>query len=443
MAIRKGLSTGLKDDGPHMQRFAVEPQEFLKELFAAAVAAVQADRVMASFLPPPPPAGNLVVVGAGKAAAAMARAVETHYANDVALSGLVLVPDGYALPCGRIAVMEAAHPVPDSRGVVGARRILAMASAAKAEDLVLCLLSGGASALMVLPAAGIVLEEKQSITRELLASGAGIQEMNCVRKHLSDIKGGKLAAAVSEAHTATILISDVVGDDPAVIGSGPTVPDPFTCAEALAVLQKYEIKVPPHIVALLRDGGLETPKHLPKNASLKIAARPKDALAAAEEKVRAAGLHVINLGDACEGEAKTVALEHARLALAVREGRNTVKPPCVILSGGELVVTHRDGGRGGPNTEYALALAAALDGRPGVWGLAADTDGRDGNSGAAGAMFGPSTLHKATARGLDQANALSRHDSARFFEGVDGLLQTGPTYTNVNDFRAILILPQD
>ena len=423
------------------QLAVTDPPAFLKQLFAAAVAAVQPGPSMASYLPAPPTHGRLIVVGAGKAAAAMAMTTERHYDREI--EGLVIVPEGYARPCARIEVAEAAHPVPDSRGMAATSRILRLVESAGTGDLVLCLLSGGASALMTLPAQGVTLADKRTITTALLRAGAAIGEINCVRKHLSAIKGGRLAAAAAPASVTSLIVSDVVGDDPAVIASGPTVPDPTTCRDALAVLDKYGVQVPSELRAALSDGRFETPKRNLADVSTTIIARPADALAAARGFAIRHGLGVLDLGDRLEGEARTGAASQGQLVRAIRAGRGPVSPPCVILSGGELVVTVTGNGRGGPNTEFALALAIDLEGHSNVWALAADTDGRDGYADAAGAVAGPLTLQRARAAEHDPLSALSRNDSAGLFADIGDLVNPGPTYTNVNDFRAILVLPED
>ena len=418
-----------------------DPTAFLKQLFAAGVAAVQPGPALSAQFPAPPRRGRLIVIGAGKAAAAMALAAERHYTSEI--EGLVIVPEGYALPCARIEVVEAAHPVPDARGMAAASRILHLAETAGADDLVLCLLSGGASALMALPASGVTLTDKRAVTAALLRGGAAIGEINCVRKHLSAVKGGRLAAAAAPARVVSLIVSDVVGDDPAVIASGPTVPDPTTCGDALAVLDKYKISIPPALRTALADGLLETPKQSSSDISTAIVARPADALAAAAALARGHGLIVLDLGDRCEGEARAGSASQALLVHAIREGRHAARPPCVILSGGEYTVTVAGEGRGGPNTEFALALALELAGFSNVWALAADTDGHDGSAGAAGAVVGPQTLQRARAGGYDPEEVLRRNDSAGLFHVLGDLINPGPTRTNVNDFRAILVLPED
>ncbi len=366
----------------------------------------------------------------------MAVATERHYGEKA--KGLVIVPDGYDLPTAHIVVVQASHPLPDARGTAAAARILQMAEDAQAGDLVLCLLSGGASALMALPAPGVSLTDKRAATAALLRSGAAIGEINCVRKHLSAIKGGRLAAAAAPACVASLIVSDVVGDDPAVIASGPTVSDPTTCAQALSILDRYAIAVPEDIVAALKNGSLETPSALPRG-DVHVVARPSDAFVAAKNALAAEGFAIVDLGDRREGEAQAEAAHQAALVRDIRAGKGAVHAPCAIVSGGELVVTLSGEGRGGPNTEFALALALALDGVPDVWALAADTDGCDGNAGAAGAVIDPSTLTRARGAGLDAAMTLGAHDSATFFADIGGLLNPGPTYTNVNDFRVILV----
>ena len=360
-----------------------DPRGLLCALFDTAVAAVRPAADMFSSLPPSPP-GRTIVLGAGKAAAAMAAMVEHHYTS--AVEGLVIVPDGYGMATRCIEVVEAAHPLPDDRGMTAAKRILEMAYRAGPEDLVLCLISGGASSLLTLPAPGVTLDDKRAVTAALLKSGAAIEEVNCVRKHLSAVKGGRLAAAAAPASVFNLIISDVVGDDPAVIASGPTLPDPSTCLEALAVLDKYRIPIPESIRMALKAGRLETPKNIATSISTRIVARPLDALAAAAAYAVRQGLGVWNLGDRCAGAARDGATDQAALVRDILAGRGPVAPPCVVLSGGEFVVTVQGNGRGGPNTEFALALAAELDGLAGIWALAADTDGKDGAAGAAGAI---------------------------------------------------------
>jgi glycerate 2-kinase len=421
------------------------PVDFLRKLFECAVASAHPDACLPAYLLPLS-SGRVIVIGAGKAAASMAAVVERHYTG-AHLDGVVIVPDGYGVPCARIEVIEASHPVPDARGMAAAARILDLARGAGPGDTVLALISGGASALMALPALGVTLDDKRRITTALLRSGADIAAINCVRKHLSAIKGGRLAAAAAPAVVHSLIISDVVGDDPAVIASGPTVPDPTRCADALMILEKYAIEIEGDLKARLRAGELETPKVSAGAVTTQIVATPAEALRAAAAMAEGAGLAVMNLGDRCDGEARAGAAAQAGLVREIRAGRGPVKAPCVILSGGEYVVTigpsgrsaGRSAGRGGPNTEFALALALELGGEPGVWALAADTDGRDGNAGAAGAVISPDTLGRARAAGLDLGAALARNDSAGIFAALGGLVTPGPTYTNINDFRAILV----
>jgi len=421
-----------------MASISAPPRAVLRSLYDAAVASALPKHCVPPHLPAPPANGRTIVVGGGKAAAAMARAVEDHWKG--ALSGLVVTRDGYGVPCREIETIEAAHPVPDARGRAAAGRMLEVVRGAKPEDLVLCLMSGGASALLALPAPGIALADKQAVTRDLLRSGATIHEINCVRKHLSAIKGGRLAAATA-ARMLTLAISDVVGDDPSVIGSGPTVPDPTTFADARAILAKYSIAPPFAIRAHLEAATAESPKpgdpRLAR-ADYKIVATPKDALAAAAAKARELGIEPIVLGADLEGEARTVGAEHASMARALAKDKAKTKP-CVILSGGELTVIVTGRGSGGPNTEYLLGLALALDGARGIHALAADTDGIDGSEDNAGAVVTPDTLARARDFTLDAQGCLAANDAYPFFRALGDLLVTGPTLTNVNDFRAILV----
>lgn len=415
------------------------PPAFLQALFAAAVAAADPAACVPRHLPPPPP-GRTLVVGAGKAAAAMARAVEDYWPGE--LSGLVVTRYGHGVPCRRIEVVEAAHPVPDEAGRAAAARILAAVQGLTSDDLVLVLLSGGGSALLALPFEGITLADKQQINRALLKSGAGIGEMNCVRKHLSAIKGGRLAAAAYPARVLTLVISDVPGDDPAVIASGPTVTDPTTCADALAILEKYRLAVPPTVEAVLRSGISETPK--PGDLRLahcetRVIATAQASLAAAAAAARTAGVEPLVLGDAIEGEAREVAKVMAGIAKSCALHAEPVRPPCVLLSGGETTVTVKGQGRGGRNAEFLLALALALDGHPGIHAFAGDTDGIDGSEENAGALLTDDTLARARAAGLDAKARLADNDGYGFFAALGDLVVTGPTRTNVNDFRAIYV----
>jgi glycerate 2-kinase len=412
---------------------ALEPRAFLEGLFGAALDAVSAARCLPPHLPEPPVNGRTLVIGAGKAAAAMARSVERHWKGE--LSGLVVTRYGHGEPCQRIEVVEAAHPVPDEAGQAAAARMLAMVGGLTENDLVLCLISGGGSSLLALPAPGITLAQKQQINRSLLRSGAAISEMNCVRKHLSAIKGGRLALACAPARVVTLLISDVPGDDPGTVASGPTLADPSTCRDALAVLEKYGIEAPDNVLEHLRSGAGETPKPgtpgFDRN-SVRVIAAARDALEAAAAFARTAGVTPCIVSDALEGEAREVALAHA--AMARQAGA-----PCVILSGGETTVTLRGNGRGGRNAEFLLSLAIALDGAPGVHAIACDTDGIDGSEDNAGAICAPDTLARAAALGLDPRALLDNNDGYGFFSALGDLVLTGPTRTNVNDFRALLI----
>ena len=414
-------------------------REILEAMFRAAIAAADPAAVVPACLPPPP-RGRTVVIGAGKAGASMARALESHWRGP--LEGLVLTRYGHAVPCERIKVVEAAHPVPDAAGQAAAGRILAMVQGLSADDLVICLISGGGSALLSLPAPGLTLADKQAVNTALLRSGAPIAEMNAVRKHLSAIKGGRLAAAAFPAQVVTLIISDVPGDDPSVVASGPTVADPTTFADALAVMRKYGVCEPRAAIAHLERAAEETPK--PGDARLarstvRIVASAASALNAAAQIAQARGYSIVNLGDRVEGEARTVARDHAGLAQAIAAGRHSVGPPCVILSGGETTVTMRGAGRGGRNGEYLLALAIALDGAANVYALAGDTDGIDGSEENAGATIGPDSLRRLRDGGLDPIARLEDNDSFTAFEFLGDLIVTGPTFTNVNDFRAILL----
>lgn len=413
----------------------------LRRMFDAAVNSALPERCVPSRLPAPG-RGRTLVVGAGKASAAMAASLERHWQGEV--TGLVVTRYGHAVPCRGIEIVEAAHPVPDEAGRAAAQRILAMVQGLSADDLVICLISGGGSSLLALPAPGITLEDKQAVNRALLQSGANIAEMNCVRKHLSAIKGGRLAAAAYPARVVSLLISDVPGDDPAVIASGPTVPDPSTFADARAVLAKYAIEAPASVVAHLQRAEDETPK--PGDARLvhtetELISRPQDALVAAAAVARAAGVMPLILGDSIEGEAREVATVMAGIARQVIRHGQPLSAPCVLLSGGETTVTLRGQGRGGRNAEFALALAVALDGHPNVWALAADTDGVDGTQDNAGCIVCPDAIKRAWALGLHPKQMLQDNDGYGFFAAVDALVMTGPTLTNVNDFRAILVLP--
>jgi len=419
-------------------------RQILRGLFDAALKAADPGRAVAAHLPRPV-AGRTVVVGAGKASAAMARAFEAAWPG--AVEGLVVTRHGHAVACDRIEIVEASHPVPDPAGEAAARRILAMAQGLGPDDQLVCLISGGGSALLALPAPGLSLADKQAVTRALLKSGATIGEINAVRKHLSAIKGGRLAAAAAPAQVFTLAISDVPGDDPAVIASGPTVPDPTSFADARAVLAKYRIREPAAVLAHLAAAADETPKRGDpafRGARYELIASPQQALAAAADAAQTQGIAPIVLSDRIEGEARDVAAVHAAVAMQVRAGRfrvggTTVTAPAVLLSGGETTVTVRGAGRGGRNSEFLLALAAHLEGAPGIAALACDTDGIDGTEDNAGAIVFPNTIARAAAGGVAIRDALAENDGYRFFAAAGDLVVTGPTLTNVNDFRAILV----
>jgi len=411
----------------------IEPRPFLEDLFRVAIDAALPARMIAAHLPERP-RGKTLVVGAGKAAAAMAAAVEAAW--DGPLQGLVVTRYGHGAPTRAIEVVEAAHPVPDAAGEQAAARMLASVRGLTADDLVLCLISGGGSSLLAAPAPGLTLDDKRAINKALLASGAGIAEMNCVRKHLSAVKGGRLAAAAAPARVVSLVISDVPGDDLSVIASGPTVPDPTTSAQALAILARYRIDVPDRVLAALS----ETPK--PGDPAFarvenRLIAAPMLSLRAAASAAQAAGVTPLILGDAIEGEAREVGKAFAGLALSCRAHSVPAAPPCVLLSGGETTVTVRGQGRGGRNAEFALGLALALDGAEGVYALAGDTDGIDGSEDNAGVFAAPDFL----ARVADARARLDANDAYGAFAAADGLVMTGPTLTNVNDFRAIYVGP--
>ncbi|WP_442858106.1 glycerate kinase type-2 family protein [Acidovorax sp. BoFeN1] len=439
--------------GAALPDYRTQPRAFLQALFHTAVRSAQPLQGMRAWLPEPP-RGRTLVLGAGKAGGSMAQALEALCPPEAPLSGLVVTRYGHVPPrpdglVQRIEVVEAAHPVPDAAGMAAAERMLALTAGLTADDLVLCLVSGGGSSLLTLPADGLTLADKQRINRALLESGASIGEMNCVRKHLSRIKGGRLAAACAPARVVTLTISDVPGDDPSVIASGPTVPDATTCADALEILARYRIDVPPPVRQALQSGALETPK--PKDGafaghSVHLVATPWQALEAAAAMARGAGLAAYILSDEMEGESREVGRVHAALARGVALRGQPFERPCVILSGGETTVTvrpRREGaapGRGGRAGEFCLGLAQALQGMDGVWALAADTDGIDGIEDNAGALVTPDTLARAAAAQLRLADHLDRHDAYGYFEALGDLVITGPTHTNVNDFRVLLVL---
>jgi len=434
-------------NGDYLSR---DPRDVLQHLYQVAVKRALPSEVLPRYLPQPPK-GRTVVIGAGKAAAAMAQAVDALWPHDAPMSGVVVTRYGHTphtTTPGRIFVHEASHPVPDAAGIAASHAILTAVQNLTPDDLVLCLISGGGSALLSLPAEGLTLEDKQQINRALLLSGANIGEMNCVRKHLSAIKGGRLAAACQPARLVTLAISDVPGDDPAVIASGPTVPDPSTCADALAVLQRYNIPLSSLLKERLARQELETPKQGAacfENSSFELIATPWDSLQAAANTARAMGLNAYVLADDLEGESRELGRTHAALARQVARREQPFSKPCVILSGGETTVTVKPPsagmarGRGGRAGEFCLGLAQGLQGVNGIWGLAADTDGIDGVEDNAGAFVTPDTLTRAAAANLSLQNHLDRNDAYGYFAKLGDLLVTGPTFTNVNDFRAVLV----
>jgi len=420
------------------------PRQFLTELFHTAVATADPAEVLPPFLPSTPPPDNrpLIVIGAGKAACAMAASLEQHWEGP--LKGLVVTAYGHSKPLAHIEVIEASHPVPDSNSERAAQKMLALVENLTAQDRVICLISGGGSSLLAQPAPDLTLADKQAINRALLTSGADIHEMNCVRKHLSAIKGGRLAAACAPAELLTLAISDVPGDDPAVIASGPTVADPTTSEMALAILRKYHIDAGTAVEQWLHNPLSETPKPgdpFLARCDYRMIAAPAQSLAAAVSQVEQYGFTALSLGDDLTGEARDLAREHAELALTTARGCGPVKPPCVILSGGETTVTIRGSGKGGRNGEYLLALADALQGAPGIYALAADTDGIDGAGDNAGAVISPDSWYRAQGMGLNTTVELADNNCYNFFKALGDLIITGPTRTNVNDFRAILVLP--
>ena len=430
------------------------PRQFLEYLYRVAVERALPLASMGAYLPKPPKKGRTLVLGAGKAGGSMAQALEALWPADAPLSGLVVTRYGHIPPRpdglpSRLELVEASHPVPDEAGLKAAERMLALTDGLTTDDLVLCLISGGGSALLTLPADGLTLADKQRINRQLLESGAHIGEMNCVRKHLSRIKGGRLAAACAPAKVVTLTISDVPGDDPAVIASGPTVPDATTCAEAIAILDRYKIEVPPAVRAQLESGELETPKpsdNVFRGHVTHLIATPQQSLEAAAAVARASGIEAHILSDEMEGESREVGKVLAAIARAVAHRGTPFAKPCVILSGGETTVTIRPRvpgapkGRGGRAGELCMGLAGALMGQPNVWALAADTDGIDGVEDNAGAFVTPDTLARALAAGNKLPVFMDRNDAYGYFDAIGDLLVTGPTHTNVNDFRALLIL---
>lgn len=418
----------------------LDPRQLLEQMFAAAVEAAQPAHCIPPHLPEVP-RGRLIVIGAGKASAAMARAVEDNWPGE--LSGLVVTRYGYAVPCQRIEIVEAAHPVPDAAGLAAAGRIRSLVSGLSADDTVLCLISGGGSALLALPLGGITLEDKQAVNRALLKSGATISEMNCVRRHLSAVKGGRLAAACHPAKVVTLLISDVPGDNPCDIASGPTVGDRTTCNDALAIVRRYGIELPAKVREILESGGGESVKPddpLLARIDTRMIATPQMALEAAAKVAREAGVTPHILGNAIEGEARDVGKVMAGLARQVADYGQPFTPPCVLLSGGETTVTVRGNGRGGRNVEFLLSLGVNLEGRAGVHAMAGDTDGVDGLEEIAGAVLAPDSLERAWALGIKPMDALQNNDGHGFFGALGDAVVTGPTLTNVNDFRAVLVL---
>jgi len=421
------------------EKAPTDRRALLRCLFDAAVAAAQPALCLPAHLPPEPK-GRTIVIGAGKASAAMARALEDHW--DGPLEGLVITRYGYEVPCQRIEIVQAAHPVPDAAGLQATQRIRERVTGLTADDQVIALISGGGSALLVAPGDGLTLDDKRAVNTALLQSGASIAEMNCVRRHLSSIKGGRLAAACHPAQVLTLLISDVPGDNPIDIASGPTVADPTTCADALAIVNRYRIDLPPALRALLDSGAGESVK--PGDARLsgiqtRMITAPQMALEAAAQVARAAGLTPYILGDSLEGEARDMGKALAGIVRQVAVHGQPFQAPCVLLSGGESTVTLRGQGRGGRNVEFLLALGVALDGLGGVHALAGDTDGVDGAEEIAGAVLAPDTLERAWALGINPRASLDANDGHGFFQALGDSVITGPTLTNVNDFRAIVI----
>jgi hydroxypyruvate reductase len=414
--------------------------QLLRRMFDAAIASAQPDLCIPPHLPAPP-RGRLIVIGAGKASAAMARAVERHW-EDGPLSGLVVTRYGYAVPCERIEIVEAAHPVPDAAGLAAAQRMLDLVGGLREDDLVLCLISGGGSALLPLPLPGVTLEDKQSLNRALLASGATISEMNVVRRHFSAIKGGRLAAACHPARVLTLAISDVPGDNPCDIASGPTVEDPSTCEQAIAIVRRYGIELPKAMREILESGRGESVKPGDprlERARFRLVAAPQLALEAAARVARDAGYAAHILGDAIEGEARHVGTMLAGIARQVAQRGQPFEAPCVLLSGGETTVTVRGAGRGGRNVECLLSMLLALEAHPRIHALAGDTDGVDGSEDIAGAFIEPGTLARAAMLGLKPRDALENNDAHGFFAALGLSVVTGPTLTNVNDFRAVVV----
>ena len=418
---------------------APDPRALLRQMFDAAIASAQPALCLPPHLPAPP-LGRTIVVGAGKASAAMARALEDHWPGP--LEGLVVTRYGYEVACARIEIAQAAHPVPDAAGVEASRRIADLVTGLSEDDLVIALISGGGSALLAAPAPGLTLDDLRAVNAALLASGAAIGEMNCVRRHLSALQGGRLGALCHPARVVTLLISDVPGDDPRDIASGPTVADPTTCADALAIVDRYRMQVPASVRRLLESGDGESVK--PGDArlargELRMITAPQIALEAAAQVARDAGIATHILGDSLEGEARDLGKAMAGIARQVALRGQPFEAPCVLLSGGETTVTVRGDGRGGRNVEFLLSLAVALDGLAGVHAIAGDTDGVDGAEEIAGAHVAPDTLARAWARGTNPRASLDANDAHTFFRALGDSVVTGPTLTNVNDFRAILV----
>ena len=412
----------------------IDPQEFLLSVFHAAVKEAQPKLCLPYFFPARPK-GKIVVIGAGKASAAMAAVAEDHYASEI--GGLVITRFGYAVECGKIEIIEAGHPIPDIYGYNATLKMLKVLAGLSKNDLVLCLLSGGGSSLLTFPAEGLSLEDKQHINEILIRSGATINEINIIRKHLSQVKGGRLAQVCMPAELVTLVISDVVGDDLSAIASGPTVPDPSTYADALMVVKKYGLELPISAMLILQAGRDETPKPGNRNFhnnTIKVIANSDISLTAAAKVAEEAGIKPIMLGNYFEGEARDFGRKMAQVVAGYMK-----KAPCILLSGGELTVKVKGSGKGGPNTEFLVALAMELKGVKGVFSIACDTDGTDGSSDNAGAMITPDTLRRAEKLGLDPADTLNRNDAYNFFCALGDLIISGPTYTNVNDFRAIMI----
>ena len=420
----------------------MDPRKFLNSLFEIAVAKAQPGQCVPPFLSKLDFTERTVIFGAGKASAAMAQAVEQH--TSAALEGLVITRYGHAVECQQIEIVEAGHPVPDQQGMRAAASMLETASGLTEKDSVLCLISGGGSSLLSLPAPGLSLEDKQGVTSKLLKCGATIHEINCIRKHLSAIKGGRLAVACSPAPLLTLAISDVPGDDLSVIASGPTVADPSTFEDALKILTKYDISEPKSVLKHLKNVVDETPKpgdSRLQNVENHLIATPKQSLRAAAQAVSDAGMTPLLLGDSLEGESRDAGKLHAEKAMQIQKNGSPVSPPAVILSGGETSVTVKGSGRGGPNTEFMLALLQELRGQDGIWAIACDTDGIDGTEDNAGAFISPESFKKSEELGLDPSGFLSNNDSYSFFHELGDLVSPGPTMTNVNDFRAVLVLP--